>query len=344
MDLQDVWFALIAVLWVGYFVLEGFDFGVGMLLPFLGKDDMERRLLINSIGPVWDGNEVWLLVAGGATFAAFPEWYATLFSGFYLPLFLILLGLIVRGVSFEYRGKSDDPAWRTRWDWTIFVGSALPALLWGVAFANILNGLKIVHRNSGFHYVGGFFELLNPYAILGGVTTVLLFLAHGAIFLAMKNSGVLRDRAKRYAALLTPFAAVATITFLVWTYLNARSNDHFGLVPWAIPVVSMIAVSATVWLVRERHEGWAFAANALGIALLVVTIFLNLYPNVMPSSINDAYNMTVDNASSSPYTLKVMTIVAGVMVPIVVAYQGFTYWIFRKRLVRPETAVLHEGH
>lgn len=336
MELQALWFGLICILWIGYFVLEGFDFGVGILLPFLGRDDTDRRRIINSIGPLWDGNEVWLLVAGGATFAAFPEWYATLFSGFYLALLLILAALIVRGVAFEYRGKSEDSAWRTRWDWSIFFGSLIPAILWGVAFANIVRGLKIVQFNNGFHYIGGFFSLLNPYALLGGVTTLMLFVTHGALFLSLKTDGDLRIRARRLARLLAPATAGVLIAFLVWTYFNARNNDHTGLVQWYIPVAAMGLVSIEAWLLREKHEGWSFVAHATAIALVVITLFLNLYPNVMPSSINDAYSLTIDNASSSPYTLKVMTIVAAIMVPIVLAYQAYTFWIFRRRISRPE--------
>src|SRR4051794_32686972 len=196
MELTTVWFALIAVLWIGYFTLEGFDFGVGMLLPVLSENETERRVLINTIGPVWDGNEVWVLVAGGATFAAFPEWYATLFSGFYLPLLLILVALIVRGLAFEYRAKRDDATWRARWDLAIVIGSFVPALLWGVAFANILRGVPIARNKE---YVGGFFNLLNPYALLGGTTTLLLFLTHGALFVALKTDGDIRHRARALA-------------------------------------------------------------------------------------------------------------------------------------------------
>lgn len=192
MDLTTIWFLLVAVLFTGYFILEGFDFGVGMLLPVLGRDDRERRVLINTIGPVWDGNEVWLITAGGAMFAAFPEWYATLFSGFYLPLLLILLALIARGVAFEYRNKRPEASWKRRWDHAIFFGSLLPAVLWGVAFANILRGVPLT---ADHEYAGGLLNLLNPYALLGGVTTAALFLTHGAVFIALKTVGDVRHRA-----------------------------------------------------------------------------------------------------------------------------------------------------
>src|SRR3954454_12945868 len=214
MELTTVWFCLIAVLWIGYFTLEGFDFGVGMLLPVLAKDDRERRVMINTIGPVWDGNEVWLLVAGGATFAAFPEWYATLFSGFYLPLLLILLALIVRGVAFEYRAKGHGEEWKERWDAAIVIGSFVPALLWGVAFANILRGVPI---DADKEYVGGFFNLLNPYALLGGAMTFLLFTAHGAMFVSLKTEGDIRRRARVAAGMTGLAAAVAAVAFLGWT-------------------------------------------------------------------------------------------------------------------------------
>jgi len=332
MTLTGFWFLLIAVLWTGYFVLEGFDFGVGILLPVLGRDDVDRRVMINTIGPLWDGNEVWLLVAGGATFAAFPEWYATLFSGFYLPLLLILLALIVRGVAFEFRGKGRTPAWRSWWDRAIFWGSLLPALLWGVAFANIVRGVRIdAHKE----YVGGFWALLNPYALVGGVTTLLLFTLHGAVFTALKTDGEIRERGRALGRRLSVPAAISVIGFLAWTYLNAVHSEHRGLVPGFVPVSAILAVVAVEWLLRERLEGWAFTATALTIVLLTATLFLNLWPRVMPSTIDPAYSLTADNAASSHYTLQVMTVVAAVFTPVVLAYQAWTYWIFRKRLTAP---------
>jgi len=330
--LEVFWFVIIAVLWSGYFFLEGFDFGVGILLPVLGHDDTDRRLLINSIGPFWDGNEVWLLVAGGATFAAFPQWYATLFSGFYLPLFLILVALIFRGVAFEFRGKRDHATWAKGWDLAIFVGSLLPALLWGVAFANILRGVPI---GAHFNYLGSFFNLLNPYALVGGMTTLLLFTLHGAVFLSLKTTGDLRIRARRMAGYLSLPTTAALVAFLAWTYVNARNVHNTGLVPPIIPVVAIAAVAVVGWLVRERFEGWAFVATAVAIVATVATIFLNLFPRVMVSSISPAYDLTIGNAASAPYTLKVMTIVACVFTPLVLLYQGWTYHIFRRRLQRP---------
>ena len=324
MELTTIWFVLIAVLWIGYFVLEGFDFGVGILLGVLGRGEKERRVLINTIGPVWDGNEVWVLTAGGATFAAFPEWYATLFSGFYLPLLLILAALIIRGVAFEYRGKRDDPRWKRRWDWCIIVGSFVPAVLWGVAFANILRGVPI---NAEFEYVGGFFNLLNPYALLGGLTTLALFITHGAIFLALKTRGEVRERANALAGRVGIAAAALAVAFLAWT-LAQRSSQ--AAVVFA--VVAALALVGGLLANRVRREGWAFVGTAAAIALAVACLFAALYPNVMPSTISDANSLTIDNASSTAYTLKIMTWVAVLFTPIVLIYQGWTYWVFRKRL------------
>ncbi len=331
-NLNTLWFALIAVLWIGYFFLEGFDFGVGILLPVIGKDDVDRRVMINTIGPVWDGNEVWLLVAGGATFAAFPEWYATLFSGFYLPLFLILVALIVRGVAFEYRSKDKRPEWRNGWDWAIFVGSFLPALLWGVGFANILRGVPI---DATYEYVGGFWNLLNPYALLGGLTSLALFTLHGAVFLSLKTTGEVREQARDLARPLAWTSLVLTLAFLIWTAIASGSGK---VVPGIVPILALVLLGVVPWLVKQGHEGWAFASTGLTIALIVVNLFTALYPNVMPSSIDPANNLTVFNASASPLTLKVMTIVAIIFTPIVLLYQGWTYWVFRKRIGRDDLA------
>lgn len=258
MELTTVWFMLIAVLWIGYFVLEGFDFGVGILLPVLGRDDRERRVLVNTIGPLWDGNEVWLLVAGGATFAAFPEWYATLFSGFYLPLFLILISLILRNVAFEFRGKRDDVSWRAWWDRAIFYGSLLPAILWGVAFGNIVGGVDI---DAEKEYVGTFFDLLNPYAILGGLVTLTLFVTHGAVFLSLKTVGEVRERARGIALKSGLAAAVVAVAFLGWTYADNDGAQHAG---WfvALAAVAAVALLAGLEATRRGREGWAFIGTA----------------------------------------------------------------------------------
>ena len=324
MELTTVWFSLIAVLWIGYFFLEGFDFGVGMLLPVLSRSETERRVVINTIGPVWDGNEVWVLVAGGATFAAFPEWYATLFSGFYLPLLLILVALIVRGLAFEYRAKRDEATWRARWDQAIFFGSLVPALLWGVAFANIVRGVPI---DANKEYVGSMLTLLNPYALLGGVTTLLLFLTHGAMFLALKTDGDIRHRARALAVKLGVATAAVAVVFLVWT--QASSGD---LASSAAFVLAALALLAGVYAAWAGREGWAFTGTFLAIALAVAGLFLALFPDVMPSTTDAAYSLTTTNASATAYTLKIMTWVAVLFTPLVLLYQGWTYWVFRKRI------------
>lgn len=345
--LQTLWFLLIAVLWVGYFILEGFDFGVGVLLPFVSKNEADRRAVLTTLGPVWDGNEVWVLVAGGATFAAFPEWYATLFSGFYLPLFLILTSLIVRGVAFEYRSKYGKAQWRQRWDVAIVIASFLPALLWGVAFANIVRGVPIEKSADGYlEYVGGFFNLLNPYALLGGVVTLTVFLTHGAIFLALKTDGGIRERSRALALKIGMIAAVAAVAFLAWT--NIALSEFNAL------VFSLSALVAVLWLaglfaVLKVREGWAFIFSAGTIATFVATLFYALYPRVMPSSLGSEFDLTITNASATENTLTVMSWVAVVMTPLVLIYQGWTYWVFRKRvsasqISNPEMGMLDTVH
>ncbi|MDQ6525297.1 cytochrome d ubiquinol oxidase subunit II [Nocardioides sp. LHD-245] len=324
MELTTVWFVLIAVLWIGYFTLEGFDFGVGMLLPVLGRDDTERRVMINTIGPVWDGNEVWLLVAGGATFAAFPEWYATLFSGFYLPLLLILLALIVRGLAFEYRAKRDDLRWKGRWDLAIIVGSFVPSLLWGVAFANILRGVPI---DADLEYAGGFFNLLSPYALLGGLTTLALFLTHGALFIALKTDGEIRHRARRLAVPLVGVAALLAVAFLAWT--QQQTGTAGSAVAFVVAALALVGAGLGA---RAGREGWAFLGTFVAIGLAVAGLFLALFPDVMPTTLADGAGLTTTNAAATAYTLKIMTVTAVVFTPLVLAYQGWTYWVFRKRI------------
>jgi cytochrome bd ubiquinol oxidase subunit II len=328
MNLATFWFILIAILWSGYFMLEGFDFGVGILLPFLGRDDTERRVLINTIGPVWDGNEVWLLTAGGATFAAFPQWYATLFSGFYLPLLLILAGLIVRGVCFEFRSKVDSPRWRNTWDWAIFAGSALPGLLWGVAFANIVRGVPV---NAAHVYTGNLLTLLNWYGLLGGLVTLSLFTLHGAIFLGLRTTGELRQRAKQ-AATGTALAAVP----LAATFLAVTQVSHGKPATDVTAALAAVALIGAAAAALRGREGWAFTGTALTLVLAVATLFGDLWPNVFPSSTSAAYSLTVNNASSAHYTLVVMTWVAVIFTPVVLGYQGWSYWVFRQRLSRSD--------
>lgn len=325
MELSLVWFILIAVLWTGYLVLEGFDFGVGMLMPIVGKTPAGKRLMLNTIGPLWDGNEVWLLTAGGATFAAFPEWYATLFSGFYLPLFLILLALITRAVAIEYRSKINDQSWRDRWDLAIVISSWIPSILWGVAFANIVKGVPIDETGT---YTGGFFNLLNPFALLGGVTTLAIFLSHGAIFTALKTNGEVRERAEAFAKKVSIGAVVAGAVWALWLQLAYSENAW----TWGALVLAAVGLIGAAGASYVGKYGWAFVANAVGIAGAVVLIFGSLYPDVMPSSTDPAYSLTLENASSSHTTLVVMTWVAGLLTPVVLAYQAWSYWVFKRRL------------
>ena len=335
--LQTLWFGLIGILWIGYLVLEGFDFGVGILLPFLGRDDTDRRVIVNTIGPVWDGNEVWLLTAGGATFAAFPGWYASLFSGFYLALFLILLALIARGVAFEYRGKHDSDRWRAWWDRAIFIGSAVPALLWGVAFANIVHGVPL---NAQGNVTGNLFDLLHPYALVAGLTSLAVFTTHGAIYLSLKTKDDLVERARAVARRMSLVAALLVFVFLFWTYLNAVSAHDRGIVPGVIPLSALGLAIAVPFLVRAGRDGLAFTSTALVIGLTVATIFLNLYPRVLVSSTDAKFSLTVWSTSSTHYTLAVMTVVALAMTPVVLLYQGWTYYVFRHRVGRDDLAPL----
>ncbi|GAA1928822.1 cytochrome d ubiquinol oxidase subunit II [Streptomyces sodiiphilus] len=333
MELTTVWFILIAVLWTGYFFLEGFDFGIGVLTRTLARDRKERRVLINTIGPVWDGNEVWLLTAGGATFAAFPEWYATLFSGFYLPLLIILICLIVRGVAFEYRAKRSDERWQRNWEHAIFWTSLLPAFLWGVAFANLVRGVPI---GPDKEYAGNLFDLLNPYALLGGVFTLLLFTFHGAVFAALKTVGEIRTRARVQALRLGAATAAAGGGFLLWT--QAEAGNAPSLLASAAVVVLFAAALRAISLGRE---GWSFAFSGAVIAATVAVYFLSLFPDVMPSSLDPAWSLTTENAASSPYTLTIMTWCAALATPVVLLYQGWTYWVFRKRIGTQHIADAH---
>jgi cytochrome bd ubiquinol oxidase subunit II len=327
--LQVVWFVLLAILWVGYFVLEGFDFGVGMLLRVIGRTSAERRAVIHTIGPVWDGNEVWLIVAGGATFAAFPQWYATLFSGFYLALFLILVALIVRGVSFEFWGKRDEPAWRNGWEWCITLGSAVAAFLWGVAWANIIHGVPIDGRQE---YVGNIWDLLHPYALLGGVVTLALFVSHGAMFLTLRTTGELEERARAAAGRAAPVAALVTVGFLVWTVINEANRTHVEWLFVALAAIAALLLLGAPALVAAGRAGRAFALSALAIVALFAALFVDLFPHTMVSSISPRFDMTLDASSSSHYTLVVMSVVAAILVPLVLLYQGWSYWVFRKRV------------
>ncbi len=331
MDFQLIWFILIAILFIGYFILEGFDFGVGILLPFISKDDTDRRVVINTIGPFWDANEVWLITAGGAMFAAFPHWYATLFSGFYLPLFLMLMALILRAIGFEFRAKMEGKKWKKTFDNFIFWGSLVPAFLWGVAFTNIVQGLPI---GADKNFTGNLLHILNPYALLGGLVVVLLFVLHGAIFLSLRTTDDLKERAEKIAKMLWIPIGIVTAAFAVLGYWNTVLFEGLGLIPGSLPTLAILSFIACYIFMRMKMQGYAFASMALTILLGSAVIFYGLFPNVMPSSIESAYSLTVYNASSSDLTLKIMSIVALLFVPVVLAYQGWSYYIFSKRVSR----------
>lgn len=331
MDLQLVWFILIAVLFIGYFFLEGFDFGVGILMPFISKDELDRRVVINTIGPFWDANEVWLLTAGGAMFAAFPHWYATLFSGFYLPLFLILIALILRGVGFEFRAKSDQAWWKKSADAFIFIGSFLPSLLWGVALTNIVMGVPI---GQDMNFQGNLWTLLSPYALLGGVASTIIFTLHGAAFLTLRTEGPLQARAEKIARAIWIPAGIILLVFALLGYRFTVLFEGLGLIPETIPMLTFISYVAGYVLLLNGRRGWAFIATSLTIILGTVVAFQGLFPNVMPSSLNRDWSLTIYNASSSPLTLTIMSVVALIFVPLVLSYQGWSYYVFRKRVTR----------
>lgn len=330
MGLQEVWFGIVGMLFLGFFVLEGFDFGVGMLMEPLaraggGEHEPLRRTALNTIGPVWDGNEVWLIVAGAAMFAAFPAWYASVFSSLYLPLLAILVGMIVRVVAIEWRGKIDDTKWRGWADAAIATGSWLPALLWGVAFAGLVRGLP-VDAHGQIHL--SIFDVINPYTLLGGIATTALFLFYGAVFLALKTSGAIRDNAYRFGVRLAIPVTGLVGGFGLWTQL-AHGKGWTWLV-LAVAVVAQLSAAALVW--RRASDGWAFASTAVVVAAVVILLFGCLYPNLVPSTLNGQWSLTIYNASSTAYTLKVMTWVTAFMAPLTVVYQAWSYWVFRQRI------------
>jgi cytochrome d ubiquinol oxidase subunit II len=327
MDLATAWFVLVAVLWVGYLALEGFDFGVGMMTRRFARDDVERRVLINTIGPVWDGNEVWMITAVGATFAAFPEWYATAWSAYYLPLVVILIALILRGLAFEYRAKHDTDQWRRWWDRAIFWGSAVPAFLWGVLLAGFAQGLPL---DANHDFAGGMTDIFTPYTLLGGVVTLVLSILHGAHYVALKTVGEVRVRARRFAERSAVLALVVVAGFVLWTV--GASGGSLPWVGWVCGLAAVALVGAARRLTGRSREGWAFVATFAAIAFVGATLFGTLYPEVLPSTLDAAGGLTVANASSSGYTLTVMTWVAVPFVPVVLAYQGWVYWMFRSRI------------
>ncbi len=329
MTLNTLWFIFIALLYTGFFILEGFDFGVGILLPFLGKTDTQRRTIINTIGPHWDGNEVWLIAAGGATFAAFPNWYATLFSGFYLPLFLVLIGLIIRGVAFEFRSKDDNRLWRNLWDWCVFAGSLIVAILFPIAISNLVRGVPI---NAEMQYVGGFFNLLNPYSLLAALTFTLLFILHGATFLSIKTEDEIKHRAIELVRWLWLLVVLILLIFLITSFVVSDVRENLNVLTILVPIFTVFTVLLAGYFLHKGQFGRLFITTCLTVAFLVLTIFVFLYPNVMVSSITPAWSLTIQNASSSFTTLRLMTIVTVIFLPVVMLYQFWTYWVFRKRV------------
>jgi cytochrome d ubiquinol oxidase subunit II len=328
--MQTFWFVAIAALWAGYFALEGFDFGVGMLLPFLPRDERERSVMLRTIGPVWDGNEVWLVVAGGATFAAFPQWYGTMFSGFYIALLLVLLLLIVRVLSFEWRERSESPRWKATWMWANTIGSTGAALIWGVALANLVHGVPI---DSDGHFAGGFGDLFSGYTVVAGLTVVVLFAFHGATFLTVRTYGDLCARAAATARRLAFPAALLASAFLLWTVGVAIDRNDKDVFPPLLPaLVGIVALVLAALLVQASRSGWAFALTAVGVLATVATLFTSLYPRVMVSSPDFGNSLTVSGASSSHYSLTVITVVAAIVAPLVLLYQGWTHYVFRQRL------------
>lgn len=327
--LRVLWFFMIAALWIGFFFLEGFDFGVGMLLPFLGKNDLERRAIINTIGPVWDANEMWLIVAITAMFGVFPAWYGTMFSGFYLAMVVIIVALMIRGISFEYRSKDARPQWRGRFDRMIAVGSLLSSSLFGIVFTDLLGGVPI---DQNLNYVGTPFSWITPYGLIGGLTMVSVFLLHGANFLTLKLDDELRERARDAARILYVFAAVMVVVLAISTYIYTDIGIRIGINPGVLPITSVVALLVTIYFINRKMEGWAFIMSGLNIILTQIAFFSLMFPRVMVSSLNPAWSLTIHNTAASPRAIEVMSIVALIFIPIVVAYESWSYYIFRKRI------------
>lgn len=333
LSLNELWFVLVAVLFIGFFFLEGFDFGVGMATQVLAKSDTDRRVLINSIGPFWDANEVWLLTAGGAIFAAFPNWYATMFSGYYTPLVVLLLALIGRGVAFEFRGKVDSARWKKTWDIAIFAGSFLPPFLLGVVFSGLLKGLPI---DQNMEMKAGLFDMVNLYTLVGGIVVVVLCYVHGLLFTVLRTTGELRDRARKQAKIALIPLAVLLVLFAILTYTMTDVFEVRG-VPLAImAVLGLAAYLLAGWFISGKRDGWAFGMTGTVIALSIASVFIGLFPRVMVSSLSSAFSLTIDNAASGHYSLKVMTIVALSLLPFVLGYQIWSYFVFHKRVHEKE--------
>lgn len=333
MSLPELWFLLVAVLFVGFFFLEGFDFGVGMATKLLARNDGERRVLINTIGPFWDANEVWLITAGGAMFAAFPNWYATLFSGFYIPLVFVLLALIGRGVAFEFRSKGKGPTWTKTWDWAIFIGSLVPPLLFGIVFANLLKGLPI-DKDMELH--ASLLDMVNPYALLVGITVVALCLVHGLMFTSLRTLGSLQERARKMAQVLLVPLGVLLVAFVIATYFVTDAFEVRGAILYPVVAIIVVALVLSYIFMTKKRDGWAFGMTGIMIVLSIASVFIGLFPRVMVSSIDSAFNLTIENASSGAYSLKVMTIVALTLLPFVIGYQIWSYFVFNKRVTEKE--------
>ncbi|HLR08850.1 MAG TPA: cytochrome d ubiquinol oxidase subunit II [Bacillota bacterium] len=333
MSLNALWFLIIAVLFTGFFILEGFDFGVGTVAKFLGQDDTEKRVYIGTIGPFWDANEVWLITAGGAMFAAFPHWYATLFSGFYMPFVFMLFALIIRGVSFEFRGKVNKQSWRNLWDWALCIGSALPPVLWGVALTNFITGMPIDGKKE---MVGGFLQFLHPFALLGGVMFLLLCIVHGLQFITIRTEGELRERARNAGKKLAPVTLIVLLVYIITAFVKTDIFTYHGPFWIILPIGAWAALAAASFLNIKRRDSWAFTLTALTVGGLAASIFIGMFPRVMISTLGEAYDLTIHNASSGAYTLKVMSYFSLALLPFVLGYQTWSYVVFRKRLKKDD--------
>ncbi|ARK20545.1 cytochrome d ubiquinol oxidase subunit II [Sporosarcina sp. P26b] len=329
MPLSDIWFILIGVLFTGFIFLEGFDFGVGMSTKFLARNDLEKRVVMNTIGPVWDANEVWLITAGGAMFAAFPHWYATAFSGFYLPFVVLLLAFIIRGVAFEFRNKVDSKAWVKTWDWAVFIGSILPPFLFGVFFTSLIRGLPI---DGDMNMYASFTDFVNVYTVIGGVTFVLLSYLHGLLFIGLKTVDELRERANTAARKVYALTGVFLVLFIIFTYLDTDAFTDHGAILIPLYSLAVILYGLLFFFLKTKREGLSFTMTGLVLIIVMANFFIALFPNVMISSMDPAFNMSIAEAASGEYSLKIMTIVAFTMVPIVLAYTIWSYYVFRKRL------------
>lgn len=333
LSLNEFWFILVAVLFVGFFFLEGFDFGVGIASKFVAKDDLEKRAFINSIGPYWDANEVWLITAIGAMFAAFPNWYASMLSGFYLCFAFILFGLIGRGVAFEFRGKAEHPTWRKTWDWVILFGSIIPPLTFGIMFTALIQGVPI---DENMHMHAGISDVINVYTVLGGVTLTMLCVWHGLIFGTLRLMDTLRERCRRVAKNLLPINAILLVAFLGMTFFKTDMFSVHGNILEYLFMVGILVYIASGYFITRKRDGWAFLMSGLIMILLIASVFIGLFPRVMISSISEAYSLTVQSASSGDYSLKVMTYISLALLPFVLGYQIWSYYVFRKRIDHKE--------